>query len=57
MLAIGGLVLFWVSESSKINCSVCNMMLTVVLPIPINRQVLNLESASLKSKWYDLKHD
>jgi uncharacterized membrane protein len=37
MLAIVDLVLFWVSESGKINCSICNMMLTMVLLIPINR--------------------
>jgi LSD1 subclass zinc finger protein len=58
MLAINDLLSFEVSGSSKINCSICNLMLTVVVLIPNNRQVLDLESASLKGElWYDLKND
>ena len=58
MLAMDTLLSFEVSGSSKINCSICNLMLTVVVLIPNNRQVLNLESASLKGElWYDLKND
>jgi len=48
MLSIVDSHLSDVFEGSKINCSLCDMMLTTVLLTPTNPQVLNLESASLK---------